>query len=250
MNDNIICRAEIKAKPRTSSYITVLIIVLVSILLLLPISSEKKYELRNYRKIETTISYNIIHVPIYQNTVVENNNKFEVTGAFYAFIILLVFSITFYSLYIATNISYSKQCKLELTDKIVNGVVKKSRINHRLNIPLDKIDNIEIIDLNSFFTGKTIAIRSASGLVKIPWVQNAYEFVNATLAKIEEYKQQVKEENKSLVKTTAESAAAAAKLEASQTSASKIKELKDLLDNDLISKEEFESKRRDLLDKM
>lgn len=218
MNNNIICRADIKAKPRKRSYVLIAFTVLVNILLLLLVrsgSSEKEYE-------------EAIKLPMF----------------------LLIGQILFYSLYIATNISYSKQCKLELTDKIVNGVVKKSRINHRLNIPLDKIDNIEIIDLNSFFTGKTIAIRSASGLVKFPWVQNAEEFVNATLAKSEEYKQQVKEENKSLVKAVTESAAAAAKPEASQTLASKIKELKDLLDNDLISKEEYEAKRRDLLDKM
>ena len=146
----------------------------------------------------------------------------------------------------------AKRCSLNLSEKGITGIRKKLFSTKEVKLPIDKIDSIMVSNslFNKLTGGKTIAIRSASGLVKFPWVQNAEEFVNATLAKIEEYKQQVKEENKSLVKTVTESAAAAAKPEASQTSASKIKELKDLLDNDLISKEEFEAKRRDLLDKM
>ena len=36
--------------------------------------------------------------------------------------------------------------------------------------------------------GKTVVLHTASGVIKFPWVQNADEFVDATLAKIEEAK--------------------------------------------------------------
>ncbi|MBR6044272.1 MAG: SHOCT domain-containing protein [Ruminococcus sp.] len=99
---------------------------------------------------------------------------------------------------------------------------------------------------NKLTGGNTVAIRSASGLIKFPWVQNAEEFVNATLAKIEEYKKTVKKDNQELIKAVAETAAAPA----NTSSASKIKEIKELLDQGLISQEEFDAKRKELLEKM
>ncbi len=72
-------------------------------------------------------------------------------------------------------------------------------------------------------------------------------------------KNSVREDNKSLLTAVVQnqkamSSAAAEKAEKSAGSgasaASKIKELKELLDSGLISQEEFEAKRKELLDKM
>ena len=140
----------------------------------------------------------------------------------------------------------SKRCSLKLTDMGVSGIRKKLFSTKNLDLPIDKVDSI--MRSTSFYNkltgGNTVAIRSASGLIKFPWVQNADEFVNATLAKIEEYKKTVKNDSQELIK------AVASTVPANNSAATKIKELKDLLDQGLISQDEFESKRVELLNKM
>ncbi|MDD6280045.1 MAG: SHOCT domain-containing protein, partial [Oscillospiraceae bacterium] len=73
------------------------------------------------------------------------------------------------------------------------------------------------------------------------------EFVDATLAKIEEFKQSVKDENNNLVSAMINNSG---NNSGSSSAAQQIKEIKDLLDNGLISQEEFEAKRKELLDKI
>lgn len=78
-------------------------------------------------------------------------------------------------------------------------------------------------------------------------VHNAKAFVTATLTEIEKFKQSVKFDNKNLVAAIANNSNNNA---SNPSLAEKIKELKDLLDSGLISQEEFETKRKELLDKM
>lgn len=148
---------------------------------------------------------------------------------------------------IADNIA--RQCRLSLTDKSVIGNKKTLFSNKVLNLPIDKIDSIMASHsfLDTLRGGDTLLIRSASGVVKFPWVQNANEFVDATLAKIEEFKQSAKKENQNLISAVAKSVGANS---GNSSSAQKIKELKELLDSGLITQEEFEAKRKELLDKM
>ncbi|MBQ9899323.1 MAG: SHOCT domain-containing protein [Ruminococcus sp.] len=137
----------------------------------------------------------------------------------------------------------SSNCHLELTDKGVYGNQKTVFSNKELSLPIDKVDNVMISEsvLDKLRGGKTFAVRSASGLVRFPWVRNANEFVTATLAKIEEFKKTVKLDAPAL----AQPAAAAP-----SSDVDKIKELKELLDSGLISPEEFEEKRRELLSRI
>lgn len=118
-----------------------------------------------------------------------------------------------------------------------------------LKLPIDKIDNIMVSEgiFDKLFSGKTVSVRSASGIVKFAWVKNADEFVQATLDKIEDYKQTtIKEDNKNLISAVANSAQA----NAGGSSAEKLKELKELLDSGIISQEDFDAKKQDLLSKM
>lgn len=142
----------------------------------------------------------------------------------------------------------SSRCALNLTDSGISGSRATLFSVKNLDLPIDKVDSIMRSSTlyNKLTGGNTVAIRSASGLIKFPWVQNAEEFVNATLAKIEEYKKTVKKDNQELIKAVAETAAAPA----NTSSASKIKEIKELLDQGLISQEEFDAKRKELLEKM
>lgn len=142
----------------------------------------------------------------------------------------------------------ASQCSLSLTDKGVTGCKKGLFSTKEVKLPIDKID--AIMASNGFMDdlrgGDTLLIRSMAGGIKFPWVQNANEFVDATLAKIEEFKHSAKKENQNLISAVAKSVGA----NSGTSSAQKIKELKELLDSGLITQEEFEAKRRELLDKM
>jgi len=84
-------------------------------------------------------------------------------------------------------------------------------------------------------------------MIKFPWVRNAKEFSDAVLAKIDEYKQNDKEKNKNLADSALNNSGNNAGM---QTAAQKIKDLNELLEIGAISQEEFNAKRKELLDKM
>ena len=142
------------------------------------------------------------------------------------------------------------RCSLELTNKGLSGQRKKIFSTIQLQLPMDKIDNIMVIEnaRSKSYGGKTVSIRSASGLIKFPWVQNADEFVRVTLAEIEKYNQSLKNVDKNLVSAIAGNSAL--KAQPQQSAAQKIKDLKELLDSGIITQDEFDTKKKDLLDKM
>lgn len=148
------------------------------------------------------------------------------------------------------NRANAAKCSLKLTDKGLSGQRKKFFSSAQLQLPMDKIDNIMVTEniINKIQGGKTIAVRSASGLVKFPWVQNADEFVKLTLAEIEKYNQSLKNVDQNLVSAIAGNSVHKAQPE--KSSAQKIKDLKELLDSGLITQDEFDAKKKDLLDKM
>ena len=133
------------------------------------------------------------------------------------------------------NSRLSKQCSLKLCEGSIDGQLKKTFTTAQLKLPLDKIDNIMVSE--TFFDrlrgGKTVSVRSTRGIIKFAWVQNADEFVQKALTLIEKDKAS---EGKSQSPTLSE--------------ADKISELKALMDKGLISQEEFEQKRRELLSRM
>ncbi len=152
---------------------------------------------------------------------------------------LPVIIITLSHLYTAKNSS------LILTKTGISGARKKLSSNSELNLPIDKIDSIYIHNgiMDKLEGGKTLMIRSVSGVIKFPWVQNAEEFRDAVTTKIEEYKNSIRKDNKNLISAVVNNASGGG-------SAQKIKELKELLDQGLISQYEFEAKRKELLSKM
>lgn len=147
------------------------------------------------------------------------------------------------------SFSVAKNCSLVLENTGIIGAKAGLFSSKEIKLPTEKIDSITVQNgiFDKIFGGKTIAVRSASGLIKFPWVQNANEFVNATLAKIEGFKQSVKNENQNLVSAMAKSIGGNT---GNSSAAQQIKEIKDLLDSGLITQEEFEAKRKELLDKM
>lgn len=144
----------------------------------------------------------------------------------------------------------AKRCLLVLTDKGLYGQRKMLFGTIQVQLPMGKIDNIMVIQNleTKIFGGKTVSIRSVSGVVSFPRFQNADEFVKFTLAEIEKYNQSLKNVDQNLVSAIAGNSVQKAQPE--KSSAQKIKDLKELLDSGLITQDEFDAKKKDLLDKM
>lgn len=226
MDNNEICRARISARLSILYWIIVVVLGVFTILWQVPVNDQKNL-------------FGMYKTNMFSKGFMQGNS---VPGCITLILTVLII------LWGIRCIIVSKKCSLELTNNGISGSRAKLVSSANLQLPIDKIDSImrSTSLYNKLTGGNTVAIRSASGLIKFPWVQNAEEFVNATLAKIEEYKKTVKKDNQDLIKAVANTAA----VPANASSASKIKELKELLDQGLISQEEFDAKRKELLEKM
>lgn len=165
--DNVICKADIR-RDRKNMLLIIWYIIL-AIMLCLSVVWFKSLRFRRIYMhmygVEVIITYIILLT---------------------SFITLLVFL-----LMIKWILSYiENSCSLKLTESGIEGRRKKLFSSTELKLPIDKVDNIMVRSnvYCALFGGNIVEVSSASGLVRFPFVQNAEEFVNATLAKIEEYK--------------------------------------------------------------
>lgn len=155
-----------------------------------------------------------------------------------AFIFLLPFIIKAIDNYIA------KSCTLTLTEKQICGQLKTLFSKKQIQIPIEKLDNIMTTSgfMDKLRSGETVCVSSNSGMIKFHYVQNAEDFVAAALKRIEEVKKaQSAEAPKNIsapVQTTGGDAM------------EKINSLKQMLEQGLISQEEFDAKKSDILSKM
>ncbi len=267
-NGNVICKADIRAK---SIKIFLIIWLVIATALVIFLSLPSKYILNEgnpYGEINVThyhlfgfefksryeyVTDSIAYNWDYHTDYIEHyagSTQTEWYGDEFFWGLLCVCAIYFVPLFlylVLFNTKEAERCSLELTEKGIYGNRKTIFSNKQLNLPMDKVDNVMIKEsvLDKLRGGKTVAVRSASGLVKFPWVQNADEFVSKTLAKIEEFKQTVKSESKNIAAAVAQTVSSSG-----GSNAAKIKELKELLDSGLISQEEFEEKRKELLKNM
>ena len=113
-----------------------------------------------------------------------------------------------------------------------------------MKLPFDEISSISIVSgfVDTALSGKTVRIATSSGIIKFCCIVNADEFVSNALEKIEERRKKVQEINATVHPNV--------QAIVPQSEANKIVELKKLLDSGLISQEEYEQKRQELLSKM
>lgn len=139
----------------------------------------------------------------------------------------------------------TKRCELILTDKEIRGQKKTLFSMRRLQIPIDHLDNV--MTLNSLIDkirgGETLMISSNSGLIKFHYVQNADEFAQAAMKRINEVK-------KSATVPQAAPAPVPVQNISGGDAMEKINSLKQMLENGLITQEDFDSKKADILSKM
>lgn len=118
------------------------------------------------------------------------------------------------------------KCELTVTTKRVYGV---AAFNERVDLPLDSITAVG----TSIFSG--IAVTTASGAIKFALLENRDEMHNVISKLL------IERQNKSISSTTT------IKQEIPQSNADELKKFKDLLDSGIISQEEFDAKKKQLL---
>lgn len=130
-----------------------------------------------------------------------------------------------------------KRCSLQLYKDRMNGNRKYLFSNKELKFPIEKVDNILIENgiIDKLFGGETVAICSSSGKIRFICIQNASEFVDKTLEAIKAYQ----ESNKSVNENTLTNNGS--------DNLEKITKLKEMLDNGIITQEEFDTKKKQLL---
>ena len=137
----------------------------------------------------------------------------------------------------------SKLCSLTLTDRQVYGQLKTLIGKKKMQIPIEHLDAVMtsrgIIDV--LCGGEALIIQSNAGRIKFHYVQNADEFAAAAMKLISD------------VKKSAQAAAPAPVPVQSVTGSDameKINSLKQMLENGLITQEQFDQKREEILSKM
>lgn len=132
-------------------------------------------------------------------------------------------------------------CALVLTDQQIYGQLRTLFSTRQIQIPIEKLDNIMTVNglFDKLCGADTIRISSNSGTIKFHYVQNAEEFVEAALKRIEEVKQ-----IQSAPLPTATSAASGS------DTMEKLNSLKQMLEQGLLTQEEFDIKKKELLSKL
>lgn len=244
-NEKIICKADIRANKKIIkiNFFLFGLSMLLAMVWMIPV-----------KKGENDLWYyacNVLGIRIYNYSRVARSGwtlSYSAEWELLCFVIAIIFLV----LLLFFNKSYlknDKYCSIELNDKGVKGVRKSIFSKRDLNLPIEQIDSIMVSHSfwDTLFGGDTLVIRSASGLIKFPWVRNAKEFTDATLEKIDDFKQSAQEENKKLVASAIDHFG---NNTGTQSNAQKIKDLKELLEIGAISQEEFDVKRKELLEKM
>ncbi len=115
------------------------------------------------------------------------------------------------------------------------GFIPISKI--QLRMPIEKVDNIVAVKtLLSFYDGKMLRISSTSGVIKIPYVENADEVVAFIVEAIKNAQKEVSQ--------------AQQPVSVQSDVADSLKKLAELKNSGIITEEEFNQKKSDLLGKM
>ncbi len=180
-------------------------------------------------------------------TITLNSKKASIIVHVLVLVIITIFIfLVVIPFFIKAIIKYNlSKCSLGLYDNSIKGKRKKILSSKSIDLPIEKVDSILISKsiLDFLRGGKTIVIRSNSGVIRFPWVHNAEEFMQATLAEIEKYK-------KNVAQQTPAPQAPVQVVEKDNSATEKMRELKTMLDEGFITQEEFDAKRKEFLDKM
>ncbi len=168
------------------------------------------------------------------------------TETYYENIVLvIVLYLLLLSLPFFVSILFKRTCKntsLTITDSKIYGSYNSFIFKKKLEMPIEKVDNLTTISglIDKFRSGVTLGVCSASGVIKLHFVQNAEEIISASMGRIEEIRE--KEKRSRVVAPPVSSVA--------PSTSDKIKELLSMKEAGLITEEEYTKKREELLSNM
>lgn len=190
--------------------------------------------------------YNIFGECIYARYVESGTDSREYCGIFAGSepldsqkIIIIISAILLLILFFILSFrSVCRKCNIELNKDGICGKLKYYFSTKSLDIPIEKIDSIYVRDniFDKIISGKTIVIKTNSSVIRVSCTANSQEFVDSALTEIKKYKQSVANVNLKQEENHFD------------IDVNKFQKLKELLEQGLITQEEFEKKRKELLD--
>ena len=161
-------------------------------------------------------------------------------------IFIIALYIILFSLPAIVTAIFKHECKvtsLTITDSQVYGSYNNFLFKKSLKMPIEKVDNLTTISglVDKFRSGVTLGVCSASGIIKLHFVQNADEVITAAIGRIDEIKEKEKR-----ARVVAQPVAPAAAPSVSD----KLKDLALMKEQGLITEDEFNKKREEILSKM
>ena len=234
--EDVICRARIETEFSKIFKLLPVIFIILFIILSFPVD-ERPFPTGDL------VCYNIVGDLIGFRTDGDFSSNyfsefFDVVFGFYSWSLALVTWFFIIWLIIMLVLKYDvKRCALRLNKDGIIGNRTKFFSNKMLNIPIEKVDSISVENriIDKFFGGETLCIRSTSGIIRFICVQNASLFVDETLETVKEYK---KLNNSASVNTP---------INSSMDNIEQIQRLKEMLDNGIITQDEFDAKKKQLL---
>ncbi|MBQ8920878.1 MAG: SHOCT domain-containing protein [Oscillospiraceae bacterium] len=140
----------------------------------------------------------------------------------------------------------SKKCVLILNENGISGEKKSLFGKKSVELPFENITSIAVQNglIDKLIDGQTVSIASATGFIRFRSVMNAQEFTDKTLVELRKFKEMTRQGAGSAAPAAAPAPAPAP---AAADETDKLLKLKSLLDNGVISQEEYEEKRKELL---
>ncbi len=202
MENNVVCKAEIKAMVIKALIPYLIVAILVTVLLSLPESETRRVRYPHYNALGKVIDVeygdpyketDYYLYTLYIGNKIDNDpikirwgNVKTISAMLIALGVLVVVPFL-----IAIRLRLrSKRSVLVLYDKTIEGTRKKLFTTENFNIPIDRVESVSVKQsVYSLLTGgKTVVVNATSGMTKMPWVRNADEFAQAVRQKIDENK--------------------------------------------------------------
>ncbi len=247
MENKVLCETRI-SNPKKIWYNVCIAIAIVSLIMIIlsiiPVRQDQHYSM--YYQHDCITYYNM-----FGNWFIEDAKYTNWRGGSFLSYLLMgqwtcVFTYSFilstlFMVWCALSRAMCKKCTLELNQDGVYGKKKTLFSLKSINQPFEKIDNVSIRDgiIDKIFGGRTLVIRSSSSCIKFLCVDNAQEFLDKTLEELKKYKEAVNSKSEKATKASSDGDTMEA-----------IVKLKNLLDQGLITQEEFDAKRKALIDKI
>lgn len=189
--------------------------------------------------------YWLVGLPMFNFVYVERFHRITCNAYDECFLVILIY-VVLASLPSIVNAIFkheSKTTSLTITNSGVYCSYNIFLLKKSLKMPIEKVDNLTIVSglWDKLRSGVTLCISSASGIVKLHFVQNADEVIAKVIGRIEEIRE---EENRaSIVAQPVTPASASSDFD-------KLKNLALMKEQGFITEDEFNKKRADIISKM